>query len=241
MLGIYDREIGSCRGLFAGYEAKPLPVGEHWEDVGNNNIVLKPDMAYELGGGNLSAVGIQMLTEDASIFHGDEIFLLGPDLPEITADCAYARVAFLLVDGGGLEQETDLYDTVRRIQYARYRVNPRGFMQRISAASHREPVRVSKSALAEGLDFSKAGSLYIAKCREVKEVRAVKLFYVTEPEFPYEALVALSVTEENITRALDHVLKDFTMDCGSCSLKAVCDEVEGMRELHFHRSSEQNP
>ena len=22
-------------------------------------------------------------------------------------------------------------------------------------------------------------------------------------------------------------------DCGSCSLKPICDEVEGMKELHF--------
>jgi len=25
------------------------------------------------------------------------------------------------------------------------------------------------------------------------------------------------------------------MDCASCHLKPVCDQVEGMRELHFSR------
>ena len=28
-------------------------------------------------------------------------------------------------------------------------------------------------------------------------------------------------------------LKDIAMNCQSCSLKQICDEVEGMRELHF--------
>ena len=36
-----------------------------------------------------------------------------------------------------------------------------------------------------------------------------------------------------ITKTLTHILDGLPTDCGHCSLKPVCDEVEGMRELHL--------
>ena len=33
--------------------------------------------------------------------------------------------------------------------------------------------------------------------------------------------------------SLSKILEGMPTDCGSCNLKAICDEVEGMRELHF--------
>ena len=37
----------------------------------------------------------------------------------------------------------------------------------------------------------------------------------------------------NLTKAIDHIFKNVIMDCQACSLQEICDEVEGMRELHF--------
>ena len=38
---------------------------------------------------------------------------------------------------------------------------------------------------------------------------------------------------EQITKAIDHIFKNLTKDCKACSLKQICDEVEGMKELRF--------
>lgn len=38
---------------------------------------------------------------------------------------------------------------------------------------------------------------------------------------------------QDVTRAIDHVMTAPMTDCNVCSLKKVCDEVEGIRELHF--------
>ena len=34
------------------------------------------------------------------------------------------------------------------------------------------------------------------------------------------------------------MLKDVNMDCGSCGLQEICDEIEGLREMHFGMSEE---
>ncbi len=38
---------------------------------------------------------------------------------------------------------------------------------------------------------------------------------------------------EQITTALDHLMKDVKMDCASCSLKEVCEEVEELTKKDF--------
>ena len=40
-------------------------------------------------------------------------------------------------------------------------------------------------------------------------------------------------TVRDITMSLSKILEGMPTDCGSCNLKPICGEVEGMRELHF--------
>ena len=37
----------------------------------------------------------------------------------------------------------------------------------------------------------------------------------------------------DITLTLSKILEGMPTDCNSCNLKPICDEVEGMKELHF--------
>lgn len=50
-----------------------------------------------------------------------------------------------------------------------------------------------------------------------------------------DTLAALAETIRSTTDALNHILDDVLLDCKSCNLKPICDQVEGMRELHFSR------
>ena len=64
-------------------------------------------------------------------------------------------------------------------------------------------------------------------------MEAVHIYYVTAQEFDYQKLERLADEAEKITKTIDHMLQNAVMDCGACSLQKVCDEVEGLRELHF--------
>ena len=56
---------------------------------------------------------------------------------------------------------------------------------------------------------------------------------MTAKDFPYDELETIMQKSENITTALDHIMKDIKMDCQTCSLKAVCEEVEALCEKDF--------
>jgi hypothetical protein len=40
---------------------------------------------------------------------------------------------------------------------------------------------------------------------------------------------------DKITLTLNHIMDGLATDCSVCSFKQVCDEVEGMKELHFKK------
>lgn len=106
-------------------------------------------------------------------------------------------------------------------------------MLRVSASRQRESVRVGSAALRKGLDFTKTGNRMISAFHKNRGVQAVRLYYVTREDFDYKTLASYAREAESITGAIDHILKNMPMDCGACSLQKVCDEVEGLRELHF--------
>ncbi|MBE5909003.1 MAG: carbon monoxide dehydrogenase [Lachnospiraceae bacterium] len=231
---LYDETIRRVEDLLEEYPLQSLDVANAaWEDVGDHNLILRSDMAYELGGGTYPAVSVMAVTADTSYVEEDGVYLIGPNLGEITADTPYARIALVRVDADGMGDGNALYNAIRKIEYVRYHINPKGYMTRISASNGREPVRVGKEALSEGLDFAKVGKLFLDKYHENPHIQAVKLIFVTLPEFDYKSLGTLATQCESITGTIDHIFKNVMMDCKSCSLQQVCDEVEGLRELHF--------
>lgn len=231
---LYDESI---KELLAGLDfskAKSLDmVNTNWTDVGDHNLILRADMAYELGGGTHPAVSAMAVTCNNEFVNGDEVLLIGPDLNEIKNDTPYARIAIVKVAEESLGDGNALYNAIRKIEYVRYHINPKGYMTRISASNNREPVRVGKDALKDGLDFAKVGKLFLDTYHENKNIEAVKLIFITDPAFDYKSLAGQAKHLEDITGAIDHIFKNVMMDCGSCSLQKVCDEVEGLRELHF--------
>jgi len=231
---LYDDGIKGLLSQIDMTTAKKLNiVNADWTDVGDHNLILRADMAYELGGGTFPAVSAMAVTCNDEFVNTDEVLLIGPDLNEIKADTPYARIALVKVAEDSLGDGNTLYNAIRKIEYVRYHINPEGYMTRISASNNREPVRVSTDAIKKGLGFAQVGKLFLDTYHENKNIEAVKLIFITEPDFDYKLLSDQAKHLEDITGTIDHIFKNVMMDCGSCSLQKICDEVEGLRELHF--------
>lgn len=232
---LYDEWIEACHRLLEGWEGVRLPLnGDQWPDAGEHQWILRHESAYELGYGTLPAVSGMGFTSSPIVGEGDEIWRYGPDLSDIPHDSPYARLAFVQIAENGPMEDQRTYALVRKIEYTKYHVHPKGFMTRISAATEREPVRVSRQALAEGLCFAGVGQHYLNRYHRDPNVIAVKLVFITLPDFPYLELERLARHAQGITLALDQIAKNVVMDCKSCALKEICEEVDGMRELHFN-------
>lgn len=235
-MNLYDTLIQESLDLINRSELHSLPLADGrplWETQAEQKLIFQKDMAYELGGSGLPAVSALAFTSRPA--ETDRLLLCGPDLPRLQADSPYARLTILHIDDQNWQDDQRAYQLLRQMEYTRYHVYPQGFMMRISTSAGREPVRVSRRALQNGLDFARVGQLFLNAYHQHPQVQAATLLFVTAPHFPYELLAEKAARMEAVTSSLDQIFNQLVMDCRSCSLKPVCDEVEGLRELHFAR------
>lgn len=200
---------------------------EAWSDVGCNQVVLQRDCAFELNG-----TGFNLVT---SSLVEDEITVIGDDLDNISGNRKFARISIIQIEDEADEQKA--HNLIKKIEYVKYHCFPDGYMMRTSSTSQNEAVRVAKHAVKSGIDFGKVGNLLINKYKEIDRVRGVKIIFITAPDADFSSLSEYARKSNEIAKTLNHVMNSVNFDCNTCNLRAVCDEVEGMRELHFGKMS----
>lgn len=235
-MNLYDECLTGALSLIGENSAKKLDLKDgSWNTAEKNEIIFQSDTAYELGAGTLPAISSVALTDSEDFVPGDAVYLIGDDLPDIRENSPFARIALIRVNEDEMGSGEKLYQTIRKIEYSRYHFHPEGYMMRISAFTRREAVRVSKTALKKGLNFAKIGRLFIDEYKKQPQVEAVTMLFVTKKDFDYDRLAKIMEKSESITTALDHIMKNIKMDCQTCSLKKVCDEVEALCEKDFSK------
>lgn len=212
-----------------------------WEDVGGNQLIMMKESAYELGGDSKPAVNYACVTSD-DFDNEDEILVYGKDLSEINGSVPFARIAVVKVsdlDGEGEENTEPLFRAIQDIDFVKYHVYPKGYMIRSSSDSFREQVRVSKDAVKRGISFERIGNSYIAQYKKNPNILAVKMIFVTADDADYAGMRADAKKTRDITMTLSKILEGMSTDCHTCGLREICDEVEGLKELHFGKGSKE--
>ncbi len=203
-----------------------------WNDIGSSELVLQKDAAFELGASGRGSANYVLFTSSPELVDRDEVRLYGPDLKELKGDCDFARIVLLRV-GVLADDDESVYRILKDIEFAKYHVYPEGYMVRMSPENYREQVRVSKTALRRGISFRAIGNSYIKAYKKDPNVLNATVIFVTAPGFDYDAMKELAKKSGAATNTLTTILEGLPTDCSICSLKGICDEVEGMKELHF--------
>ena len=230
---VYDKVIKDTRKLLSPYTPRELTVGapHNWNLLEENEFLMKRDIAFELGIRQKPSTCYNAPTSSSDIVSEDKILLYGKDLPEIKKDVTFTRITFLNVDEDKDPNRT--YQNIKRLEFARFRLIPEGYMILSSSMENKEQVRVSKKAIKKGLNFTTIGNLIIDKYKENYGVNNVQVIFITEEIPEIKELVNQSKKVDEITNAFDHILKDVILDCDLCPLHPICDDVEALRKLHF--------
>ena len=231
---LYNSLIKDTRALLENKAPKVWPYrpGSEWKDIGSSELVLQKDAAYELGASGKGSANYVLFTSSPELVNKDQVLLYGPDLKEIKGDCDFARIVLLRV--GVLDDDNDkVYRILKDIEFAKYHVYPEGYMVRMSPENYREQVRVSKQALKRGISFRGVGASYIKAYKKDPNVLNATVIFLTAPGFDYKAMRDLAKKSNEATNTLATILEGLPTDCTVCALKGICDEVEGMKELHF--------
>ena len=231
---LYNSLINDTRTQLEGLSAKvwDYSPADCWTDVGSSELVLQRDAAYEMGAMGKGSANYVLFTSSSELVNKDQVILYGPDMGQIKGDCDFARIVLLRV--GVLDDDDEaVYRTLKDIEFAKYHVYPEGYMVRMSPESSREQIRVSKKALAKGISFRSVGASYVAEYKKDANVLNATVIFITDPRADYASLQAAAKKASAVTGTLTHILEGLPTDCSICALKDICDEVEGMKELHF--------
>ncbi len=237
--GIISDTISVLEDFQAGGSIKKFPYQKSfWRDNGSSEFIMQRDAALDIGAFGEPSVNYTTVTT-SGIVPESETILYGKDINEIKGNSAFARIVVLETED--LQEDKDqekAFAAIRNLEFVRYHVFPKGYMVRVSARSNQEQIRISKKALENGISFAKVGALYIHKYKEVPGVKNVRVIFITEKEL-VEKLLPNAEKVDTITKTLTHILDGMPTDCGHCSMKAVCDEVDGMKELHLGKKKVQ--
>ena len=221
----WDSLILETEKLISPFLKKEYSRDTPWYDAGQPQMIMRRDAAFELEG-----VGFNLVT---SAEVSDGIVVVGDELAQIKKGRRFARIAIVQIEDIGDEQKE--YNLIKKLEYVKYHCFPDGYMMRSTSRSHKESVRISKQALIGGVDFCKIGSLLIEKYRMIPSVKAVKILFITADSVNYNDIEKIAEKNYAITETLNHVMNNLVFDCNTCNLKRICDEVEGIRKLHFNK------
>ncbi|MBQ7637473.1 MAG: hypothetical protein IJS90_01055 [Clostridia bacterium] len=198
-----------------------------------DRILFGSETAYELGGGgrqSASAVLFADIPEKQS-----ETLLFGPDLDEISRDQPFGHVSVVrLKDGSGAQYSSE---TLKTIGFTVFRLYPEGYHIRISPVSCKEQVRVASSAIKKDrpLSFINVGNSLIREFLKHPEVEYAKTLFITDRDFDYRSLSAAALKVKKITDAVQSAMQLDELDCASCRMKPICDEIDGLRDMHLRK------
>ena len=232
---LYNDVLVRIRALLPAAPVKRVPydAAACAPEGEKDRILFGSDTAYELGGGGKQSAEAVLFADWPE--GRSETLLYGPDLCEIACDVPFGHITLVKL------RETDdvplSSERLRTIGFTVFQLYPQGYHIRISPAACREQVRVAKAALHKEppLSFIHVGNSLIKAFLLQPDVQAVRTAFITDPAFDYKALSVLAGKTKKITDAVQSTLQMDELDCASCKMKPVCDEIDGLRELHFRK------
>ncbi len=212
-------------------DAKTVSSSKLLNVTDKSSVIFLSDTAFELGGNQHPCVSSLAVANDVAF--SNSIYLLGNDLNNIKGDSPFGKFVFIQMEE--FENEQNTFDKIKELESLRYRLNVDGFMTRASALNMREQIRVNKKVIKSGVTFADYGNTLLQEYLKFPYVKSAEIYFVTEFN-DFERLNSIANKISQTTSALNHIFDNVMFDCSSCNLKEICDEVDGLKELHFKNS-----
>lgn len=223
---LYNNLINEIKNHLSN--SKILSSGKSLDISNKNSVIFLSDTAFELGGNNKPCVSSLAVSSD--IKFSNSVKLLGNDLDKIQSDSPFGKFVFIQIKD--FENEQDTFNKIKELEALRYHLNVDGFMTRASALNMREQIRVSKKIIKSKVTFADYGRTILNEYLKFDYVKSAEIYFITDfDEFEKLELIAKKISQT--TSALNHIFDNVMFDCSTCNLKEICDEVDGLKELHL--------
>ncbi len=229
---LYDTLIDSILGILEKNDVRMLNNDVTWGINDKNIFLLDKETAYELGGYPKESVNI--IIQSSSAFKADGVYVVAPKDININnienlKHISFGKVVILKTKG---VDENNIYDFTQKAIIKDSKMYFDKVMTRASSKHYFVNYKVSKAALKEGFNINKmAMSIYDA-FKSLEEVEDCAVFLLVGDMDIYKELLPLAEKNKEISIALNHIFDGVNMDCKSCDMTEICDEIKELRSIH---------
>lgn len=211
------------------------PEGPLWPAADRNPFIMERDTAAELGGYPKESINLILSTSGGLPVKG--IHLIGDrsggqQVP--AGHQSFGKIVFLQTEE---IPEDEIYGFQQRVQLADLRLQLQDVMVRSSSRQYLLNLRVGKKAISEGFNLEILARTIHAHFRNIPRVKDAAVVLIAGDSPLYRQLMPAAERVREITAALNTMFEGIEMDCGSCSMSPVCDEVEDLRRLHQKKAA----
>jgi CO dehydrogenase/acetyl-CoA synthase beta subunit len=190
------------------------------------SLVLKDDTALELGATGRASLSLLLWTEREGLLREDSVCLIGPDLPQESADAV--PFAQLVLVRGGFPDEYDAYRDLRDVVYD---TRAAGISTRIWPDRSQIWCRVSRQAMRDGFTLVKYGNSLLGRLRETEAVRGAEIVFITGDQASLDRLRPAAEKAQDTVEALIKMYEEMNFDCETCEYVEVCEEVVELKQI----------
>lgn len=208
-----------------------------WPAAGVRDIILKPDLALELGNPEGASVSFISWTGDHHLVNDGRISLVGPDIPEAAGkNLPFGKIVILGVEGF---DEKNAYDRNRELHLCKFDLSLKGYMIRAASIYMAEWCRISKEALRDQFSLRLLGSALIREYKKLDYVKSVEVIFVTSSNDDVNELFELGNRSARIISAMSKMVNEMSYDCSECEYQDLCEEAEELRKLRTELANNQ--
>jgi len=252
---LFDKYMMEAAALLQPYlKEYGRPVADEgplWPLTDRNSFIMERDTALELGGYPKESVNLIISSSQPLPFRDEDggLSLLiresaplkegeNDNLRELCQDFngeahqSFGKIVFLQT-----EEFTDdaAYEFQQAVQLADLRLKLEHVMTRSSSRQYQINLRVGKKAAEAGLGLDAMVRTMRQHFLLIPGVKDAAVILLAGDGPLYKQLLPIAEKVKDVTAALNTMFEGIDMDCGSCNLNEICDEVEGLRELHRNR------
>jgi len=229
---VYDKSIKKTFDILNGLDPiiYAFDPSSSWQRIDSSELILNKDVAVELGPSHLKGVAYTMVTSNPCLIKENKTKVIGDDIKNLK-DNSVSFGKIVIVKVKELDEEVS-YAKIKDLERLRFRVHLEGYMLRASTQQKRETIRINNAAVKQGLTFEKIGNSLIGEYLKNDLVENVEIIFLTGMDKTIEDLTTIASKVKEITDAMNHIFDNIEFDCHSCNFSEICDEIDGMKEMH---------
>lgn len=202
-----------------------------WPTAEKNPFIMERDTALELGGHPKESLNLMVSSSNFEFEKQGGVYFIGDPTLLTSKNSHLSFGKIVLIKTKAVETE-DVYNYLKSVEFADIRLHFTDVMVRMSSQKLFTNLRIGKKAIKKGFTLEKLGSTMYRCFSALPQVEQVKIILIVGESPLYKELLPLAEKVKDATSALNTMFDGMDLDCQSCKLSEICDEVEGLKKMH---------